>query len=164
MRKKRTQPPYLGTDEGGQLTSESHPNGCEILFEGTSPIIAEKIPFQYLISVPDLLINCSIVFVHGLRGHRTETWTKDHVCWPKDLLSKEDALSHTRVLTFGYDANIVNASSSLFRHSINLLDDLSLERRQDLVSLMRNPSSEFHSDPFSRIGLSSLLRILLVDW
>jgi hypothetical protein len=55
-------------------------------------------------------IERSIVFVHGLCGHCTKTWTKDNVCWPKDLLSKEEALSHTRVLTFGYDAYVVNAS------------------------------------------------------
>jgi len=78
----------------------------------------------------------SIVFVHGLRGHRRETWTKDDVCWPKELLSKEKALSHIRVLTFGYDANVVKlmgraSLSSLFEHSINLLNALSRERRQD---------------------------------
>jgi hypothetical protein len=84
---------------------------------------------------------CSIVFVHGLRGHRRDTWTKDGVCWPKELLSKEEALSHTRVLAFGYDANIVsfNGSTSLntlFEHSINLLNALTRERRRDAVSLL----------------------------
>ena len=83
---------------------------------------------------------CSIVFVHGLCGHRRETWTKDGVCWPRELLLKEEALSHVRVLAFGYDANIVNLNGStslntLFEHSINLLNALSRERRQDAVSL-----------------------------
>jgi hypothetical protein len=32
------------------------------------------------------------------------------VCGPKDLLSKEEALSHMHVLAFGYDANVINAS------------------------------------------------------
>jgi hypothetical protein len=71
-----------------------------------------------------------------------ETWTKDGICWPKDLLSKEATLSHTRVLTFGYDANIVNVGghaslNSLFEHSLNLLNDLSRERRRNLVSAVR---------------------------
>jgi hypothetical protein len=93
-----------------------------------------------------------------------KTWTKDGVCWPKDLLSKEETLSHTRILTFGYDANIVNASlNTLFEHSINLLNDLSQERKRDLVSLVRAPGTESDSDPFSGIGPSSLLRILSVD-
>ena len=88
-----------------------------------------------------LTTGCSIVFVHGLRGHRRETWTKDGVCWPRELLPKEEALSHIRILAFGYDANIVNLNGStslntLFEHSINLLNALSRERRQDAVSLL----------------------------
>ena len=86
------------------------------------------------------LTELSIVFVHGLRGHNRNTWTKDDVCWPKDLLPKEKALSHTRVLTFGYDANIVNhmghaSLNTLFEHSIGLLNELARERRQEVVSL-----------------------------
>ena len=116
----------------------------------------------------DLFIERSIVFVHGLRGHRVETWTKDGICWPKDLLSKEEALSHTRILAFGYDANIVNVGghaslNSLFKHSINLLNDLSRERRRDSVSAVRFPGPIPDSDLFSGIGLLSLLLILSVD-
>jgi hypothetical protein len=118
--------------------------------------------------MPDFFIEHSIVFVHGLRGHRVETWTKDGICWPKDLLSKEDALSHTRVLAFGYDANIFNVGghaslNSLFKHSINLLNDLSRERQRDLVSAMRFPGAILDSYLFSEIGLLSLLPILSVD-
>ncbi|KAF8236898.1 hypothetical protein L208DRAFT_1250558, partial [Tricholoma matsutake] len=77
----------------------------------------------------------SIVLVHGLRGHRTKTWMKDNVCWPRDLLSKEETLSHIRVLTFGYDANVVSLTTpaslnSLLEHSINLLNELAREREQ----------------------------------
>jgi hypothetical protein len=69
-----------------------------------------------------------------------KTWTKDNVCWPRDLLSKEETLSHARVLTFGYDADIVNVNghaslNSLFDHSHNLLLELSQERRDNVVSL-----------------------------
>lgn len=78
----------------------------------------------------------SIVFVHGLRGHRTNTWSKDGICWPKDLLSQEDDLSHTRILSFGYDANVFKITGStsqntLFQHSQGLLNDLVRERRRD---------------------------------
>jgi hypothetical protein len=117
-----------------------------------------------------MLTDCydSIVFVHGLRGHSTKTWTKDDVCWPRDLLSKEEGLSHTRVIAFGYDANIVNVGghaslNSLFKHSINLLNDLSQERRRDFVSMTISVGTEFNIDLCSGIGLSSLLPILLVD-
>jgi hypothetical protein len=42
----------------------------------------------------------------------------------------DQALPHVRILTFGYDANVVDPSSrgslnSLFEHSINLLNELS---------------------------------------
>ena len=183
-RKKRTQPPLPGTDEGRPsqvaadqtnqrpcspppTTSTTHPTGCETLFEGTAPIIAEQVPFQFRInSLTDR--TSSIVFVHGLRGHPTMTWTKDNVCWPRDLLSKEAGLCHTRVLTFGYDANIVSVGghaslNSLFKHSVNLLNDLSQERRRDSVSAVRFPCTILDSDPFSGIGLLFLLPILLED-
>jgi protein SERAC1 len=63
------------------------------------------------------------------------------VCWPEELLSKEEALAHVRVLAFGYDANVVNllgraSLNNLFDHSINLLNELSRVRRQDIVSLV----------------------------
>jgi hypothetical protein len=81
----------------------------------------------------------SVVFIHGLCGHRTETWSMNGICWPRDLLSKEDALSHVRVLAFGYDAAVINPGgptslNSLFEHSINLVHDLSRERKRDSVS------------------------------
>jgi protein SERAC1 len=71
-----------------------------------------------------------------LRGHRRNSWTKDGICWPEELLSKEQTLSHTRVLTFGYDVQVIGRTSTngLFKHSINLLNDLSLERKRDAVS------------------------------
>jgi protein SERAC1 len=81
------------------------------------------------------------VFVHGLRGHRIDTWKKDTVCWPRDLLSKEKWMSHVRILTFGYDGNVVTVGgrasmNTLFEHSINLLNELSRERRGDAVSFL----------------------------
>jgi hypothetical protein len=96
--------------------------------------------FQYTQSLVKHTNKCqSVVFVHGLHGHRKKTWTKDNVCWPGDLLSKEISFSHIRVLTFGYDANVINTNgsvslNSLFDHSLDLLQDLSRVRRHDAVS------------------------------
>jgi hypothetical protein len=100
------------------------------------------------------------VFVHGLCGHQRNTWTKDNVCWPEDLLSKEESLFHIRILTFGYDAdlNCTASLNSLFDHSINLLNELSRERKQDSVSFsvilkdyiqsnFVNPTTTSRTDP-----------------
>lgn len=54
----------------------------------------------------------SIVFVHGLTGDRVSTWTVkpkndgDSVFWPLDLLPK--SISNARIMSFGYDADVVN--------------------------------------------------------
>jgi hypothetical protein len=46
----------------------------------------------------------SIVFVHGLSGGY-ETWEKDDVFWPRDLLPK--VLPEVRVILFGHDAGLI---------------------------------------------------------
>jgi hypothetical protein len=81
----------------------------------------------------------SIIFVHGLHGHRTETWTKGRICWPRDLLPKEDEFSNVRILSFGYDSRVIDPSgqaslTSLLDNSISLLKGLYQERKQDAVS------------------------------
>jgi hypothetical protein len=103
-----------------------------------APIPSPQSELRPLFNAPDLLMGSSIVFVHGLRGHRTQTWTKDGVCWPKDLLPKEEALSHVRVLSFGYDAGVVSLTrraslNTLFDHSINLLNELARVRARGAV-------------------------------
>ena len=87
------------------------------------------------------------MFVHGLRGHRRNTWTKDGVFWPEALLSNEPSFSRIRILSFGYDANVVKlmgraSLNNLFEHSLNLLNELSRKRRHEAVS-------SNHADIFS---------------
>ena len=95
----------------------------------TSPIVLSYVSRQTLM--------ISIVFVHGLRGHRVHTWTKDGICWPKDLLPREPALSNVRILSFGYDSKVVDfgrhaSLQDLFKHSISLLNDLCPKRVDDV--------------------------------
>lgn len=82
-------------------------------------------------------INVDIVFVHGLTGNAYSTWahTGRGVHWPSQLL-KED-LPNTRVLTFGYDANIVNmlgkgpaGNGRLINHAADLVGSLVREREK----------------------------------
>ena len=90
----------------------------------------------------------SIVFVHGLRGSRHGTWTKDGVFWPQDILPKDHP--RARVLTvsstkthrrqrltkhtqWGYDADVFRffegvGTGNINDHSKRLLNDLSRVR------------------------------------
>ena len=85
----------------------------------------------------------SIVFVHGLTGNRLTTWTHNgnQEPWP-ELLLKDD-IPNARILTFGYDANVVNwlsaASQNRIReHANNLNATLSdLRDETETVSTIR---------------------------
>lgn len=73
-----------------------------------------------------------LVFVHGLRGSPLKTWSHGDIFWPQHLLM--DDLKNARVITWGYDASIINAfkpasKESLFGHAETLLNDLARLRR-----------------------------------
>ena len=80
---------------------------------------------------------CSIIFVHGLTGNRETTWTDkaSGVFWPAHLLKND--VPKTRILTFGYDADVVHfwamASQNRIRnHATNLVNALAqLRERTD---------------------------------
>ena len=59
----------------------------------------------------------SLVFVHGLGGHRYNTWSKNGVFWPKDLLGKD--IQNVRIITFGYDSNAVRRLGRVSRNQIH---------------------------------------------
>jgi hypothetical protein len=82
-----------------------------------------------------------IVFVHGLRGTSLGTWSKDGVCWPRDLLNEDinNASLKARAITWGYDASIANvltyaSKESIFGHAETLLGDLSRLRVDNVWS------------------------------
>jgi len=131
-----------------------HPVGYEIFFENLTAITTEWVPIQYSTYYSsNRLFHFSIVFVHGLCGHRTETWTKGNICWPRDLLPNEGALSSTRILSFGYDSTVIDPSghallNNLFDHSISLLHGLCQVRKQNAVSwgnFLRHSFNKLHS-------------------
>lgn len=53
--------------------------GITVLCEGVGTIVAD------------------IVFVHGLGGSSTGTWTKDSILWPRDLL--KERIPNVRIMT-----------------------------------------------------------------
>lgn len=77
----------------------------------------------------------SFIFIHGLTGNRESTWTdeKSGTFWPLDLLPA--SLPTARIMTFGYDADIVNAidvasSNTLRDHGKSLAHALTYERME----------------------------------
>lgn len=77
-----------------------------------------------------------IVFVHGLTGHREKTWTAKGAekSWPEVLLKAQ--LPQSRILTFGYDANVVDwralvSKNRVDNHAQNLLAALAHWRDDD---------------------------------
>lgn len=85
-----------------------------------------------------MLTRCptSIVFVHGLTGDREKTWTaKDAAApWPQSLLPSK--VPKARVLTFGYDAYVVDwkgvvSKSRIGNHAMNLLTSVATYREDD---------------------------------
>ena len=82
---------------------------------------------------PDATVD--IVFVHGLTGNAYDTWLhKDSkVHWPRDLLKQD--LPSSRILSFGYDADIVScwspvSNNRLSNHAENMVGDLVRKRER----------------------------------
>ena len=136
--------PQTTSDPLPATSSTSHPAvGYEILFQGDNPIVAECVLLDR--QSVHLLTPISIIFVHGLRGHRRDTWTKQGICWPKDLLGIEPALSNVRILSFGYDSRVVVfggrvSLNSIFKHSMSFLNGLCRER-EDVVGIVFTSTS-----------------------
>lgn len=83
-----------------------------------------------------LTSNNSIVAVHGLNGDASTTWTsnKGKICWlnDKDLLPKY--LPNARILTWGYNANVMStkgrntSADRVLQHAHTLIAQLVADR------------------------------------
>jgi hypothetical protein len=82
------------TPTASTSTSSGHPIGLRVLHEPREVTNVTTV---------------NVVFVHGLGGSATETWTHypSNTFWPT-LLHENDGFANIRVLTFGYDANFRN--------------------------------------------------------
>lgn len=77
----------------------------------------------------------SVIFVHGLTGNRHNTWTakSENVFWPKDLLPAD--LPKTRIMTYGYDADIAHfwsmaSQNRIGEHAGNLVNAIAQIRER----------------------------------
>lgn len=79
----------------------------------------------------------SIIFVHGLTGHLTRTWTVPGSAapWPQELLPK--IVKVARILAFGYDSRMTDWNSvsqnRIGNHSRNLLQEVADYRENDMT-------------------------------
>lgn len=105
---------------------ESPEDGLKLLFDGTSPRTEyENSP---CLTTEAKLIISSIVAVHGLGGHRENSWTADDgTNWLQSLLPRD--LPDCRILSWGYNA------SSAPNHEKQPLQDISEKLVLDLYKL-----------------------------
>ncbi|KAJ5189674.1 hypothetical protein N7472_008688 [Penicillium cf. griseofulvum] len=76
------------TTSGDQTEGVKGPLGLSLLYSPTAPEI-------------------DFIFVHGLGGNSSKTWTKSSVqsnFWPKEWLSRDPAFKNVRIHTYGYDS------------------------------------------------------------
>ncbi|KAM7213610.1 hypothetical protein V8F06_010996 [Rhypophila decipiens] len=90
-------------------TTDSNPYGIKVLY---TPATVEPI--------------ADVIFVHGIKGHREQTWSQGNggQPWPQTLLPLR--MPDIRIMTFGYDANPIGWRASVSgnrigNHSMNLL-------------------------------------------
>ncbi|KAI9669728.1 MAG: hypothetical protein M1831_007424 [Alyxoria varia] len=133
-------PPASSPDSSGQLTQTA--DGPALIStnsnSSTTPI-GEGQNYGVKVLYNGGIDACvDIVFVHGLTGNAYSTWyhkeTKTH--WPSQLLGKD--ISNSRILSFGYDADVLNilggkgpaSNSRLSNHAESLIGTLADERER----------------------------------
>jgi hypothetical protein len=116
--------------------------GIKVLVEGISPNIECVILANFLRFFANGNSN-SIIAIHGLDGHREDSWTAENgILWLKDLLPQR--LPHARIATYGYDASTGSQSNeiaqTLYGHAENFISRLALLRNHTTTTV----SFEFH--------------------
>lgn len=133
-RRKPASPPVSSAASSGHLSPETGSNleveRSKLSSESHLPVLSFPDGVEVLHDCPDATVD--ICFVHGLTGNRLSTWTANEqdTPWPKKLLPPK--LDKARILTYGYDAYIVQKSvasqNRLADHATNLLNDLTTDR------------------------------------
>ncbi|KAI0478139.1 hypothetical protein F4859DRAFT_478707 [Xylaria cf. heliscus] len=107
----------------------------------TTPTNVPSFPDGVKVWINPVDAEIDICFIHGLTGDRDATWTASGQSepWPSNLLP--DRLPKARLLTYGYDAYVVQKSvtsiNTLNDHATNLLRDLTDDRESCNASSRR---------------------------
>lgn len=93
-----------------------------------------------VVYAPDGPPRADIVFIHGLGGSSHGTWLKNkdmNLFWPQTFLPLEKDLSLARILTFGYNAELLHGrpSVSIFDFANDLLFSLKHKKGAGGMSL-----------------------------
>lgn len=100
--------------------------------KGTYVLSTFLIPLVKFMRSVNIHLITSIILVHGLRGHRRRTWTKNGVFWPKDLLPSQ--IHSVRVITYGYDATALvpfgsSSLNNIHHHAKSMVEAVSTLRK-----------------------------------
>jgi hypothetical protein len=117
---------------GASLQKSSKPSNIQMLFFKGLSLAYAKCYFL------------SIFFVHGLMGDLRNTWQKNDILWPKDLLGTK--LPKARIITYGYDADVVHlfsrtSKNTIFNHSQSLVKAVHRMKRSpsEVCKMKRSP-------------------------
>jgi hypothetical protein len=84
-----------------------------------------------------------VVFVHGLNGHPYDTWTSEvsKTFWPAQLLPPILEAEKTRIVVYGYDADVTSFTDGVSRdkihnHAEHLVAELSANRRVSAMGFL----------------------------
>ncbi|KAG8841211.1 hypothetical protein FRB91_005240, partial [Serendipita sp. 411] len=96
----------------------------------SKPKRQKKLGFIELFAGRDPIVD--IIAIHGLDGHREQSWTaEDGTMWLKDLLPGD--IPNARILSYGYDADTRSfaqtSTQTIFHHAVTFTENLSMLRR-----------------------------------
>ena len=101
-----------------------------------------------------LSYRASIIAIHGLDGHREDTWTAENgTLWLRDCLSVD--IPNARILVYGYDADTRSrecvSTQTIYQHADKLVKSAARERIDaPRVSTRTLPAEEIPLKPSQR--------------
>ncbi|KAL6714385.1 hypothetical protein ACLMJK_007808 [Lecanora helva] len=104
-----------------------------------------------------------LIFVHGLGGASIKTWCKNHdrnLCWPKYWVPGDLGNDNVRVLTFGYNAEVLSKTktkANISDFAKSLLAAMKFEKDAEMEDLgigkayLRGRNNSEHKDIISKV-------------